>query len=318
MRHVLHKDIDKVLWDRCIEHSQLNIVYAKSWFLDTVSPKWNALILGNYDAVMPLTWRRKLGVTYLFQPHFCQQLGVFYTNKTTEEDVVCQFLSCIPEKYKFIEINLNSCNYRVIKQLKIPIRDTLTDLEPEIWERKNHELQLNKPYDKLFKAFSQNTQRNIIKSKESNYAISSKLISLKKVIDLFQANKREFIHGLDKTYFSMLKQLVKNCPPDTATQLVSIHSKNRKTMAGALFLETENRTIFLFSGNTVQGKRSNAMHLLIDNYINQNQNQKKRLDFEGSDNMNLARFYRSFGAEESLYLRFKINRLPKIVKWLKP
>ena len=32
--------------------------------------KWDALVLDDYAAVMPLTWRRKYGTRYLYQPAF--------------------------------------------------------------------------------------------------------------------------------------------------------------------------------------------------------------------------------------------------------
>jgi hypothetical protein len=42
------------------------------------------------------------------------------------------------------------------------------------------------------------------------------------------------------------------------------------------------------------------------------------LDFEGSNNPELARFYAGFGANESIYLHFVINRLPFPFSYLKP
>ena len=41
------------------------------------------------------------------------------------------------------------------------------------------------------------------------------------------------------------------------------------------------------------------------------------LDFEGSNDENLARFYMSFGSQEMKYATVRINRLPWYVKWLK-
>ncbi len=39
--------------------------------------QWDALVLDDYQAVMPLTWRSKFGIRYLYQPAFTQQTGIF-------------------------------------------------------------------------------------------------------------------------------------------------------------------------------------------------------------------------------------------------
>ncbi|MGZ3950491.1 MAG: hypothetical protein ACXVBZ_03805, partial [Flavisolibacter sp.] len=68
-------EIDK--WDRCISGSSNGLIYAYSYYLDATADNWDALVLNDYQAVMPLPWRKKFGVFYLYQPSFAAQLGVF-------------------------------------------------------------------------------------------------------------------------------------------------------------------------------------------------------------------------------------------------
>ena len=105
-KYLTNDQIDFDKWDKCIERSYNGIVYAYSWYLDIVSDKWDALVLGDYEVVMPLTWRKKYSITYLVQPVYSQQLGVFSTQKLNTT-IVNQFLNSIPEKYKLIDIRLN-------------------------------------------------------------------------------------------------------------------------------------------------------------------------------------------------------------------
>src|ERR1700692_3437990 len=79
IHYLKHNAIDKRRWDEAIDRAFNGMIYAKSWYLDIVSPQWDALVSDDYRAVMPLTWRRKFGVYYLYQPFFTQQLGVFTT-----------------------------------------------------------------------------------------------------------------------------------------------------------------------------------------------------------------------------------------------
>ena len=59
------------------------------------------------------------------------------------------------------------------------------------------------------------------------------------------------------------------------------------------------------------------MFLLVDNFIRENAGQALILDFEGSNDQNVSRFYRGFGAKEVHYSQVTINRLPGWVNLLR-
>lgn len=94
-------------------------------------------------------------------------------------------------------------------------------------------------------------------------------------------------------------------------------SDGNQTICGGLFIQTDYRIIFLFSGNSVVGKASGAMSLLIDSVIQENANKNLVLDFEGSNDFGLARYYSSFGSIEHVYLHLKKNTLPFPVRLFK-
>ena len=60
-----------------------------------------------------------------------------------------------------------------------------------------------------------------------------------------------------------------------------------------------------------------AMPFLIDNFIKEASNSGLVFDFEGSNDLNLARFYKSFGAIDEPYQNLKINRLPLFLRLFK-
>ena len=76
IRYLKHSEINKEMWDACVMNSTNGLIYARSWYLDAMSPNWEALVHKDYIAVMPLTVSRKMGVSYLSQPPFSQQLGI--------------------------------------------------------------------------------------------------------------------------------------------------------------------------------------------------------------------------------------------------
>jgi hypothetical protein len=59
------------------------------------------------------------------------------------------------------------------------------------------------------------------------------------------------------------------------------------------------------------------MSQLIDSFIRDHSGEEVYLDFEGSMDLNLARFYKGFGSKEVVYLQIRKNNLPGIIRWLK-
>jgi hypothetical protein len=82
IQHLTHAEIDKVKWDACIDKAGNGLIYGHSVYLNKMcNGQWDALVMGNYETVMPLTRRKKWGIYYLYQPAFTQQLGIFSITK---------------------------------------------------------------------------------------------------------------------------------------------------------------------------------------------------------------------------------------------
>ena len=110
IKYTTYKNIDKAKWDNCILNATNHLIYAEAWYLDIVCPEnWNALILNDYEAVMPLPLKSKMGLTYVQQPIWTQQLGIFSTLKITEQ-LTTSFLQAIPKKMAMVSLNLNDYN----------------------------------------------------------------------------------------------------------------------------------------------------------------------------------------------------------------
>ena len=305
IKYLSNEQIDRRKWDEAIARSFNGIVYAYSWYLDIVSPKWDALVKDDYKSVMPLTWRKKYGITYLFQPFFTQQLGVFSTEKSGA-DLVQQFLEAIPEKFKFVEINLNTFNLSNSSNLSnFPIKKNST-----------HELDLIESYENLEKNYLQNLRRNLKKAASNNLHIAFNN-QPKTVIKLFRENRGAVISKLKERDYNALIQLINQSAQRGKAHVITVVNAHNELCAGAFFIESNNKVIFLFSGLSEEGKAKGAMPFLIDSFIKQNAGKNITLDFEGSNDVNLARFYKSFGSKECVYPQVKINRLPFPMNLLK-
>ena len=294
--------IDKFKWDACIFQSCNKNLYANSWYLDVVKPDWNALVDGDYEAIMPLTWKRKYGVSYLYQPYFTQQLGIFSRDKLSSEKIN-QFMDAIPSLYKFIEINLNIQN-------KIDNDDFEKKLLP------THLLNLNQKYDSLALNYSENLRRNIAKAKKNNLHLNHD-VEIEDIIDLFRENRGKEVSNFKNKDYQTLKKLSVVIDEKATLNSLGVVNEKGALLAGAIFPEYNGQAVFLFSGLSEEGKEKGAMAYLIDSFIRAKADQELILDFEGSANPNLARFYKSFGSEVREYCQIKRNLLPKPIRWLK-
>lgn len=301
IRYLKNNEINSKSWDDCISASSIPLVYAHSWYLDMVSPGWGALVLDDYKAVFPLTHSRKFGFSYLRQPFFCQQLGIF--SDDINEKIVSDFFQFIPGKYKLIDINLNvsnnfePCGYQIKKNL-------------------NLELPLQKSYPELFKYFSDNTRRNIRKSASANFNLTTS-IRADAFIEMFRQNKGRQIKKFPIHAWQVLKNIIETSLVRKQGILYGVEHPDYGLCAGAFFLLSGSRAIFLFSALSEEGKHSGAMYFLVNEFISRHAGSSLVLDFEGSNEPSLARFYKGFGAIEKNYLRVWKNSLPFPLRYFK-
>lgn len=302
MRHLKNNEIDRERWDECIRKSFNGIIYAYSWYLDQVAPQWEALVEGEYKSVMPLVTGKKIGIRYLFPPFFVQQLGVFSVNKLTADDVL-QFLKAVPGEFRYWEINLNTFNKVVGTDFEY--RPNLT-----------HELDLIEPYESIRKNYSDNTKRNVKKGEQSGIALTVNP-SKEEIITLFRTGRGRDVKALQEPQYDILRRLLQALDSRGRLHVRGVSDENGKLLAGAFFVDANGKVIFLFSGLSEEGKEKGAMYLLIDRFISENSQKNLVLDFEGSNDPQLARFYRGFGAKECVYLQARCNRLPWPISLLK-
>ena len=307
LSYLPQQDIDKVKWDRCIDAASNGLIYAYSFYLDSMSRNWDALVLldesnpeGEYEVVMPLTWNKKFGIYYLYQPFFTASLGIFGNNISAE--IVKAFLHNVPQKFKYWDFYLNKENV-----FAVPGYD--------IYERKNYVLSLANNYHVLSARYAKSHVRNIKQAKQAGNEVKTD-IPLEHIIDLAKEQTKNFSPIADQDYenFSKLFSILKE---KKQAITYGIYSSQQQLVASCVWLFSKDRAYYILVGNHPNGRTSGASHLLIDSFIQDHAEEKLILDFEGSDVKNLAWFYSSFGATEEKYAGIKLNRLPPIARLFK-
>jgi hypothetical protein len=299
IRHLTHAEIDKIKWDACIDKSGNGRIYARSVYLDHIASNWEGLVLNNYEAVMPLTWRKKWGIHYLYQPAFIQQSGIFSINKT-DELLTKNFLNVIPDKFLFIEINLNAEN-------SLPTTSFL---------HKNYLLDINYSYDTLKRTYSRSALRNINKAIDSAITIKEDV----NPADIILMHRKRFkdMIGAKRNDYTRFNELVNFLLQQKQVFTAGAFNADSKLIAGSIYLLYKKRITFIINGNSPESLQYGATHLLKDYTIHKFSNQGLIMDFEGSDFSRFARFYEQFG---NVYIEYYpslyLNKLPWPIKLLK-
>lgn len=294
-----NNQINRHKWNNCIMQSINGLVYAYDWYLDIVAENWAALVENDYESVMPLVYRKKAGIHYIFPPIFTQQLGIF-SKSLLDQNICNRFITAIPPKFRFIEYNLNSFNQ--INKEKFDTR-----------ENTNHLLDLINNYENISSNYSENLKRNLKKAQKSALSISEN-IKPEEIINIFSENKGKEIKRFNKDDYHLLKRLIYKGIHNNMTETLGVYTEQNELCAAAVFFINGQRAIFLFSATNETAKKNFAMPLLIDSFIRKNAASNLTLDFEGSNNINLARFYKSFGSQTVTYDTLVINNLPFYLK----
>ena len=299
IRYLKYEEIDFSKWDKCVESSSANMIYSYSWCLDLLADDWDGLVLGDYEAVMPLSYRKKYSFYYLYQAEMMQQGGVS-SRVALNADIVQEFIDAIPNHFRFVEIMLNYTN-------NFPL--------PILTQRINLILDLNPSVEELRTAYSENTKRNIKKAKKENILLHYSF-DLKNILSLFSENKANELKISD-TWLKRVTAIAHALYHKSYGNTISAFNTKNQCVAGIFYVYYKKRVYFLLSGSNAEAKSTGAMHILLDALIEKFAGEQNILDFEGSNNDGLARFYKSFAATEQNYPFLKINNLPFYLKWMK-
>ncbi len=284
-----NKKIDRKLWDKCVANSHNSLPYGLSWYLDAVAENWDGLVLGNYEAVMPLVWLRKLGVKCLYQPYYCQQTGVFSPQPLNHENLQGFFAYC-KANFLYVNVNLNSSNHFTEKGFLLK-------------HRKNLLLTLSDSYETIRKRYSVNHRRNISKAAKGHLEFEFSADE-KKFINFYLTNINHQKETFKSQHEKIFRKLTGTLLKSRIGTIAVVKNAENEWLAASLLIHHGHRLINIINTSSALGKSKGASHFLFDNIIQQNVRKNLVLDFEGSSIPSIARFYDGFGAKEETFYNF--------------
>lgn len=307
--YIKNININREKWDDCVSKSVNSRIYGMSWYLDIVSKNWDGIIVDDYEIVFPIIFKKIFFLKISYHPLFCQQLGFFYKNeKTITEDLInlfhCKILRSHFKKYTY-----QSTSEFCILSKKLFSKNKINNLS--ILKRNNFQLDLNKSYDEIIKGYTNNTTRNLKKSKNFNFKIITDL-DIDSFMKLLKKNKKikKSIAGnffFKKNNYLIIRNIITECLNKNKGELIGVCDESGYTVSAAFFLSSFNHKIMLFNITLPNSKKSHSMTYLIDSFIKINSNKKIIFDFEGSEIEGVMNFYSGFGGKNNPYFLVNSN-----------
>jgi len=298
--YLKNHEIDRDEWDNCIKNSHVAKPYGYSWFLDNMAPGWQALVDDDYDSVFPIPGFTRFGIQYIATPVFLQQLGAFSPDKPSP-DVLNEFLEYLPGFYKLVDL----CVGQKIEHEGF-----------RITEKSNFEIDLSKPYEKLWEKFTTHCKRNIQSATKKKPHIVND-ITPGQLIDLFVRNRGKEIKGIKTRDYKRLENLMNYCIKNKKGRIIGVRSGRKDIIYGSFIVETKGNKTLLLVVNTPKSRERRIGYYVVNEVIKEYSSTNTRLDFAGSSIPSIATFMESFGSLNVPFYRIYQNRLLWPVRMLK-
>ncbi|MDP4212391.1 MAG: hypothetical protein Q8926_07175 [Bacteroidota bacterium] len=293
-------EIDLQKWDQCVSDSANGLIYGHSFYLSRMAKNWAALVLNDYEAVMPLTWNRKYGIRYLYQPPFTAQLGIFSRFPPIDHSLINAFVTQCEKHFRFCEMRLNYAN-----------------LLPGLPIRANYILDLQNSYEQIRRGYRKDLNRNL-KNKKFDTLIYTGSTDYQSVVDLHKNLYGKRFPHVTEIDFARFSELCRYLFQEELAILREVKDRNSGALLAAGIFFVEGKRIYNIMPVTLpDGRHTQANPFLLDQLIREYSGKNIILDLEGSEISGIAEFYRKFGSslEPCPFLRF--NHLPFPIRLLK-
>lgn len=298
--HLLHHQIDPDAWDRRLASASNAAWYGSRAALDAAAPGWNALVDEESGAQMPLPWRMKYGVRYLYQPFMLQHVGPYMPEPS--DRLVGRFLEAIPRGYRYADICVQGGTAVQAAGLRTEVRT-------------NHVLELGHHVEELRSRYSTSHRRSVQKAARMGVTV---LAAPVEEVAAFIEGSDQFRHwGTDGRQRAAMRRIMTSTGED-GSGFGRTATMGGDLLAAGWFVRGPGEVVFLKGVSSPRGREVRAMHALIDAVIAEQALAGRVFDLAGGNDPQLARFYSGFGALPVFYLRALMNRLPVLIRRLKP
>jgi len=296
---ILHSSkIDFAKWDNCISLSENGLIYSTSSYLQANTDNWSGLIVGDYEAVLALPWRKKMGIRYLYIPAFIQQLGLIGKQNT----ITTELLKEISQFVRYGDYFFNAFNE--IDENIIPTKS-----------KSNFIISLNKTIEEVEFSYSNELKGYIKRAEKAGLVFEN--ASIDDAITAYREKYSERMPHVTNKDFESFNQFTLKAVNSKKVFAKKVLDSKGTIQAIALFLFDGKRIYNLMPTTFEQGRKKFAMHFLLHSLFKTFLDKPILFDFEGSDLPGVSKFYAQFGAINHPFSFYHFNNLPWLLKLVK-
>ncbi len=308
-------EIEKKDWNLWVQQSNEGSFYLLHEYMSIIAPDWQAIVVKENEivvAAMPFEMKKKMGVTYSFQPVFSQSWGVFfipqkfknrYQEFTWKEKVLKEIISEIPPQIKIAGWGFHhNFDYAIpFHQAKFSIQTRYT-----------YQLQLELENEKLLKNCRDSLRRDITKSADAFQFSNS--YSKEKVNLLIKQNQEAGKQILENRWVPTLHAIGQAIHKSEMGFSLKMEDNEGNFQGLALVGKVKNTAHYLFAATLPQAKPATSS-VLLWNAILKSKTDCNVFDFEGSMLPGVESFFRAFGGTPIPYLYIGRNALSLPLRW---
>ena len=275
LQYVKHCEINFIKWDNLINSNKNGRVFNYSWYLNQFC-QWDAIILGDYEAAIPLPISSKWGIKALLQPNFIQQCNWIGELPSTNE--LDKIKTIIKSKFSIVHFNTNLALTSNIRKRDNFILDILD-------------------WNILEANFNKSLRKNIKKASKRNTI--NYQANINQTIKLYRLAYGDMAKHLKAYDFNLLAKLTYKYPES----FINIHvMQDEETTASLLFAIGKNRIHYILGAPTKKGRTLNSLSYGLSEVLTKYANKNLILDFEGSSIKSVKDFYLSYGAKNEPFI----------------
>lgn len=286
IRVIKRAQLSAEAYDQCISRAAGPRIYAYSWYLDRLAENWYAMVRGDYRAVMPVPFRKKLGLTYVFQPTHVQQLGVFSPEQTDQSP----FLNKMLNRHLHVDYTFHA--------------HSVEGVQASMQERPNLELSLDVSFDELLAGMKYNRRRDLKKANQFGFEVywPTEDRDIKKTLNDFE------LHA-ENPVAEGLKRLIFNETIDASVDVLGIYKENRLVHL-VIYGKDHDRVYYIFAQSTHNSARQHGASTMgICALLEKFSGQPLIFDFEGSALNGVRQFFESFGSRNQPYFHIHKTKI---------
>jgi len=297
-------ELDKAKWDHTVFESANGRFFAAYDYLQHMAPDWNGLVIGDYEAVLPLIYNTKYRIRYLAALPFVRQLGMIgrLPQQMQTAAATKAIFEIIHDFAKYGDICFNELNEDLLGGAGLV---GTTQALP------NYELNLNKGLSILTGGYQKSLQgklRRLQKEAALQWLAADphevigayqQMLSVKTELDL-KADFKKLHHLVEqpfgKAHFSAYQ--------------VRKKSSHHPVLLQGIYGKDKHRVYKFMTVISPEGRKEQAGIFALNELIARYVSRDYKLDFMGSGLPGVRSFIESFGALNKPYFLYHFNHLP--------